>query len=223
MDPLMARYLDGDLNEDEVTEFLAVLATEPEAEAELEALERAVELVASTPCPGPSRSFTPTIMDAVRAQGRVPNRRPRLGISLSLAAVLLVGLGLGFTVGTRLPSDPMLAAGHDPTPGLRSTVPDGWAADPARALPLRMVRLIYTPDDPAVARVAVAGSFNSWDPATTPMRRQNGVWAAWLLLPADVYEYQFVVDGDRWVTDPLAPRTRPDGFGGTNAVLDLDL
>jgi hypothetical protein len=30
----------------------------------------------------------------------------------------------------------------------------------------------------------------------------------------------FVVDG-RWVTDPGAPATIDDGYGGRNAVLDL--
>jgi hypothetical protein len=31
----------------------------------------------------------------------------------------------------------------------------------------------------------------------------------------------FVVDGSRWVTDPLAPVQRSDGFGNKNAVLQL--
>ena len=44
-----------------------------------------------------------------------------------------------------------------------------------------------------------------------------------LVLPPDSYEYMFVEDGERWVTDPLAPQTRDDGFGRMNAVLDLTM
>jgi hypothetical protein len=32
----------------------------------------------------------------------------------------------------------------------------------------------------------------------------------------------FIEDDTRWVTDPRAPLTRDDGFGGRNAVLDVD-
>jgi 1,4-alpha-glucan branching enzyme len=54
------------------------------------------------------------------------------------------------------------------------------------------------------------------------MRRgQGGVWTVELpLAPGRRYEYMFVVDG-RWVTDPTAPASVDDGFGGQNAVLDL--
>ena len=39
--------------------------------------------------------------------------------------------------------------------------------------------------------------------------------------PAGRYEYQFLVEGERWVTDPLAVSRRPDGFGYQNAVVNL--
>jgi hypothetical protein len=32
-----------------------------------------------------------------------------------------------------------------------------------------------------------------------------------------------VVDGQQWVTDPLARATRDDGYGGANAILDLTI
>jgi hypothetical protein len=44
-----------------------------------------------------------------------------------------------------------------------------------------------------------------------------------LALPPGDYEYMFVVDDGQWVTDPLAVETRDDGFGGQNAVLEVDL
>ena len=77
---------------------------------------------------------------------------------------------------------------------------------------------------PAAQQVAVAGTFNHWDPAATPLVRSGapGVWTATLTLPAGQHQYAFVVDGARWVPDPAAP-TVDDGFGGgrRNSVLAL--
>lgn len=87
---------------------------------------------------------------------------------------------------------------------------------------LRYVRLVYVPADRNVQQVTVAGSFNNWEPSATPMRRQDGAWSTILVLPPGSYEYMFVEDGNRWVTDPLAIETRADGFGGVNAVLDVE-
>jgi 1,4-alpha-glucan branching enzyme len=85
------------------------------------------------------------------------------------------------------------------------------------------VRLVYVPREANVDNVAVAGSFNGWNPASIPLRREDGVWSTILVLPAGSYEYMFVENGERWVTDPLAVRTRDDGFGTMNAVLDVEL
>jgi hypothetical protein len=88
---------------------------------------------------------------------------------------------------------------------------------------LQYVRLSYVPTDSSVEQVSIAGSFNNWDPDTTPLHRKNGVWITILVLPPGSYEYMFVENDKRWVTDPLAVKTRDDGFGGTNAVLDVAL
>jgi hypothetical protein len=75
---------------------------------------------------------------------------------------------------------------------------------------------------PEAEQVAIAGTFNQWDAAATPLVRTAapGVWAATLTLPAGQHQYAFVVDGARWVPDPGAP-TVDDGFGRRNSVLAL--
>jgi hypothetical protein len=75
---------------------------------------------------------------------------------------------------------------------------------------------------PAAQQVTVAGTFNHWDPAATPLVRTGapGVWTATLTLPAGQHQYAFVVDGARWVPDPAAPAV-DDGFGRRNSVLAL--
>jgi len=92
--------------------------------------------------------------------------------------------------------------------------PDGAAGD------LRLVRLVF-PDPGAARTVSVAGDFNAWQPEGLPLSRHRGVWTIDLALPPGIYEYMFVVDGQQWVTDPLARATRDDGYGGANAILDL--
>jgi hypothetical protein len=72
------------------------------------------------------------------------------------------------------------------------------------------------------SRVAVAGSFNGWSTAATPLRQiDKDTWAADIPLGAGRYVYQFVIDGHRWVPDPQAPRDAGDDFGVTNSVVTV--
>ena len=71
--------------------------------------------------------------------------------------------------------------------------------------------------------VAVAGEFNGWDASQTPLRDEDGdgVFHTTLSLERGAYAYMFVIDGERWVTDPFADAYRDDGFGNRNAVLRI--
>lgn len=76
--------------------------------------------------------------------------------------------------------------------------------------------------DPAAKEVFLAGSFNGWNPAATPMfLGAAGEWCAELRLPPGAYEYRLVVDGV-WKDDPKAAATRPNPFGGCNAVKTVE-
>jgi hypothetical protein len=76
---------------------------------------------------------------------------------------------------------------------------------------------------PGARSVEVVGSFNNWSRGLLHLRDENhdGIWHAAAVLPAGQHEYMFVVDGERWVTDPLADRFVDDGFGAgrENSVL----
>lgn len=74
---------------------------------------------------------------------------------------------------------------------------------------------------PEAHSVAVVGAFNDWRPEATPLSDDDhdGVWDARVILPAGQHEYMFVVDGERWVADPMAGRYVDDGFGRQNAVM----
>jgi 1,4-alpha-glucan branching enzyme len=68
--------------------------------------------------------------------------------------------------------------------------------------------------------VAVAGSFNGWDPKKTPLEGVAGAWHAKLELSRGRYEYRFVIDG-QWVTDPNARESVPNPFGSVNSVVSV--
>ncbi len=99
-------------------------------------------------------------------------------------------------------------------PSVAATAP---AAAPATALVY--VQFVY--DGGAAKSVAVAGDFNGWDAADFSLRDPDGdgVWTAMFPLPVGLHKYMFVVDGERWVTDPRAQRHVEDGFGMRNALI----
>ncbi len=68
---------------------------------------------------------------------------------------------------------------------------------------------------PGARSVEVVGSFNNWSRGAIHLSDDDGdgIWHGAAVLPAGTHEYMFVVDGERWVADPLAGRYVDDGFG----------
>lgn len=81
--------------------------------------------------------------------------------------------------------------------------------------------VIFRYYDPKAARVNLVGDFNSWSPRTDALSDENGDghWTLFYNLPPGAYQYRFVVDGVRWVTDPRNPERASDGFEGQNSVV----
>lgn len=70
-------------------------------------------------------------------------------------------------------------------------------------------------------QVILAGDFNGWNTKKHPMKKDgNGVWKKSVMLPSDVYEYKFLVDGN-WREDPANDKTCPNCFGTFNNVLSV--
>ncbi|HTR21116.1 MAG TPA: glycogen-binding domain-containing protein [Gemmatimonadales bacterium] len=74
---------------------------------------------------------------------------------------------------------------------------------------------------PSAHSVDVVGSFTDWRRGIVQLRDDDhdGTWDGSVVLPVGHHEYMFVVDGEQWVTDPLAGRYVADGFGRQNALL----
>ena len=77
--------------------------------------------------------------------------------------------------------------------------------------------------DPAAKTVTVAGDFNDWDAEATQLRDTDGdgIWTGLIALRPGMHKYMFVVNGEKWVTDPEAERYVDDGFGNRNAVIAI--
>ncbi|MFH5885060.1 hypothetical protein ACG2F4_12175 [Halalkalibaculum sp. DA3122] len=82
-------------------------------------------------------------------------------------------------------------------------------------------RFVYI--DETARSVAVAGDFNDWEPQPLTKEQVNGktVWTGLVSMNRGEHRYMFVKNGEQWVTDPLAPMHREDGFGNKNAVIYL--
>jgi hypothetical protein len=92
------------------------------------------------------------------------------------------------------------------------------AAEPASII---YVQFVFA--SPAASTVTVAGDFNDWDVITTPLTDTDGdgVWTGRVALRPGLHKYMFVVDGEKWITDPQADSYVDDGFGMRNAVLSI--
>ena len=74
---------------------------------------------------------------------------------------------------------------------------------------------------PQAASVSLVGDFNDWDPARSPMKTAQGVWATVVQLTPGRYRYAFLVNGVEWRADPSAPRAIDDEFGTPSSVVTV--
>lgn len=93
-------------------------------------------------------------------------------------------------------------------------------ASPAFAAERIPVAFSFTPPM-AANTVAVAGTFNDWNPTANLMTGpdEDGIWTAVIHLQPGRYEYKFVVDGKTWHHDPNAVEQVADPYGGKNSVV----
>lgn len=97
---------------------------------------------------------------------------------------------------------------------------DSPGAGAEAVVPAAVVYVQFRLDAPEARTVAVSGDFNQWgSDAVMDDPDGDGIWTLRIPLDPGVHEYMFLVDGERWITDPLAERTTDDGFGNRNAIL----
>lgn len=92
------------------------------------------------------------------------------------------------------------------------------SASHSRPDTVTLVRFVVA--EPGAARVELVGDFNQWTRGTTQLERTGapGVWAVSIPVTPGRHEYAFIVNGSRWVADPLAPKSSDD-FGTESSVI----
>ena len=164
-------------------------------------------------------SFEKRLMEKVRAEGqslyppmssndswwkrkRVVRVSPLAGLALAagIGAIVVVS---SVAIGSRISTQPALA----------STVPAAVHQDT-----VQLVRFVFV--DRGAASVELVGDFNEWARGSTTLQRSGapGVWAVSVPLSPGRHEYAFIINGSRWVADPLAVKSTDD-FGTESSVI----
>jgi hypothetical protein len=166
-------------------------------------------------------SFEKRLMDKVHAEGpalyplartrsgeswwrtrREFRLSPLAGIALAAGISAIIALS-GIAVGSRIASRTELAKNVSP-----NVQPDT----------VQLVRFVFV--DRSAASVEIVGDFNAWAKGSAQMRQSGvpGVWAISVPLSPGRHEYAFIINGTRWVADPLAVKASDD-FGTESSVI----
>jgi len=234
-DILVQRFIDGELSQGEIGPALHRIADDVEAREllrfELEVTQDLAATRSSAPPPDfasrvagalPPEDATstsePTLIDRLRAFGTYITTPVSLRVRPAFGLVAVLLMGLGAWLAWPAAQGPLRTTSTEPS---RSTTVRQADASASEAKETVWIRFMYT--DNEADSVAVAGDFSRWDPIPLSPRTVDGetIWTGLVPVPRGEHEYQFLINGQRWVADPLAPVERNDGFGAKNAVLNI--
>ncbi|MFO8098991.1 MAG: isoamylase early set domain-containing protein [Salinibacter sp.] len=243
-DLLVQRLLDGDLSDTEVAPALHRIADDAEARDLLQFELRVTQDLAATRSPAPPPDFASQTVEALpSAADEAADEAPSsladglrslwrsittpVSVPVRPTYTIVTALFLGVVAWTMWPIAPPSSAPPEGTSSaepVSSSSSGAVSTDPAAGgggSNTVWIRFLYTNSE--ADSVAVAGDFNQWSPVSLTPRTVDGrtVWTGLVPVSRGKHEYQFVIDGDRWVPDPLAPETQSDGFGAQNAVLEV--
>jgi hypothetical protein len=165
-------------------------------------------------------SFEKRLMDKVRFEGPslypsaqstnpgwwrkewVIRLSPRVGIAIAAGISAIIALS-AVAIGSRISvgSQPSTIAQVTPAPDT-----------------VQLVRFVFV--DSGASSVALVGDFNEWTKGATELKPSGapGVWSVSVPLTPGRHEYAFIVNGSRWVADPLAVKSSDD-FGTESSVI----
>lgn len=234
-DNLLQKYLDGELSPDEEKEALHVIAEDEELRSMLRfeqqlnsVLSSESGMLKSQPVPD---NFSENVMHKIESSEESKERlitklkdwyrsfwqpkqiqwRP----AYSLVAAVLIIFAFMY---------PLLLADMSGPPARQAAdmqQMDQSVQQISTGAAEVMLRFVYIDED--ANSVAVAGDFSDWEPIELNRQLVNGehVWSGIVSMSRGEHNYMFIKDGSEWITDPMAPVTRDDGFGNKNAVVYL--
>ncbi len=86
----------------------------------------------------------------------------------------------------------------------------------SREIPYRFV--IYRPD---ANQADIIGTFTRWQPVAMEQMRESGYWSLTLNLPEGEYQYSYLVEEGKQITDPTVSERVQDDFGGENSLITI--
>lgn len=127
---------------------------------------------------------------------------PRMGVAIAAGLSTIIALS-SIAIGSRL-SDRQESS----RTAAAAVAPDT----------VQIVRFVFV--DSGAASVELVGDFNEWTRGATALERSGapGVWAVSVALTPGRHEYAFIINGNRWVADPLAVKSSDD-FGTESSVI----
>lgn len=133
---------------------------------------------------------------------RVFRVAPLTGLALAAGISLIIGVA-GVAIGSRISALSLVA---------------NRAAATAQPDTVQVVRFVFV--DTGATRVELVGDFNEWAKGSTELKPSGapGVWAVSVPLSPGRHEYAFIINGSRWVADPLAVKSSDD-FGTESSVI----
>lgn len=235
-DELLRRYLDGELTDDEEREALHLIADDPEMRSMLrfdqelsETLsrndlsynrekvpagfsDRLMHRIEQKETDNKEANYINKIRDWYRKLWVPEQIQWRPAYAFALALLVLVSLSYPLLLDNSQKG--MRQATENSQSELGSSV-----QQISTGVNKVLLRFVYIDDD--AHSVAVAGDFSNWQKISLSRQKVNGheVWTALVSMSRGEHNYMFVKNGSQWVTDPLAPVQRDDGFGNKNAVI----
>ena len=94
------------------------------------------------------------------------------------------------------------------------------AATPAKAKAPVGTPVTFVLDAPNGWDVALAGSFNKWEPRAM-VKEVDGKWRITVHLPKGSHQYRFLVD-TQWREDPANEKRVANEYGSFNSVIDVN-
>lgn len=83
-------------------------------------------------------------------------------------------------------------------------------------IPYRFV--IYLPN---AYQAEIIGTFTRWQPVAMKQMGASGYWSLTLNLPEGEYQYSYLVEEGKQITDPSVTERVQDDFGGENSLLTI--
>jgi hypothetical protein len=168
-----------------------------------------------------SRGFEDSLIAAIRADAPLPRLVPRRTRPLSppwwSAATIRLSPIAGIAMAAGIAAVAAVVGRATVQATITPASPAVVATAPVQDT-ITFVRFVFVG---RAKSVKLVGDFNNWGGEPVELdHTASGTWTASVPLTNGRYEYAFIVDGERWIADPLAPSSS-DEFDTRSSVITV--